>query len=193
MQHAILNMVTDDDDLPAEQQAHMTGAATLLMVGWLEAVFDENDLTAVWELVEEPLRLALVQSWILLEQGRADLAVEDKDALANALALPLPRHPAWQEFASWRVMRWRKVFPPYVTDAGRRGFVSVPALVGIDLEAVLVAGTTTRIPRRLDAEEPVEVQRFLVRHTPDGVRLAGIGGVLPIPGWPPSETDRLPL
>ncbi len=185
--------MSNDDDLPAEQHAHMTGAATRLVAGWLEAVFDKSDLTAVWELVEQPLRLALVQSWILLEQDRADLAVEDRDALANALASPRPRHRVWQEFAIWRVTRWRNVLPRYVTDAGSRGFVSVPALVGVDLEAVLVAETTTGEPRRFDAEEPVEAQRFLVRHTPDGVRLAGIGGVLPIPGWPPSETDRLPL
>jgi hypothetical protein len=185
-------MVTNDDDLPAEQHAHMTGAAMRLMVVWLEAVFDENDLTAVWELVDEPLRLALVQSWILLDQDRADLTMEDRDGLADALASPQPRHRDWHEFSSWRVMRWKSVLPPYVTDAERRGFVSVPGLVGVDLESVLVAATTTGDPRQLDAEEPVEVQRFLVRHTPDGVRLAGIGGVLPIPGWPPSESDRLP-
>jgi hypothetical protein len=185
-------MVSNDDDLPAEQHAHMTGAAVRLMAGWLEAVFDKKDLTAVWELVEQPLRLALVQSWILLEQDRVDLAVEDRDALASALASPRPRHQVWQEFASWRVTRWRNVLPRFVTDAGRRGFISVPALVGVDLEAVLVAETTTGEPRRFDGKEPVETQRFLVRHIPEGVRLAGIGGVLPIPGWPPSETDRLP-
>lgn len=182
----------DDDDLPADQHAQLTGAATRLMVNWLEAVFDKGDLSTVWDLVDEPLRLALVQSWILLEQDRPDVAAEDRDALANALASRQPSHPLWQEFVSWRVTRWKNVLPRFVTDAERRGFVSVLALVSVDLEAVLVGETTNGEPRRFAADEPVEVQRFLVRHTPDGVRLAGIGGVLPIPGWPPSETDRLP-
>lgn len=170
----------------------MTGAAMRLMVGWLGSVFDRSDLTAVWELVEEPLRLALVQSWILSQQGRADLAAENRDALANSLASPRPHHRVWQEFVSWRVTRWRKVLPLFVTDERRRGFLSLPALVGVDLEAVLVGETPSSKQRRIGAQESIETQRFLVRHTPDGVRLAGIGGVLPIPGWPPSETDRLP-
>jgi len=170
----------------------MTGAAMRLMFGWLEAVFDNGDLMAVWHLVDQPLRLALVQSWILLEQDRPDIVQEDRDELAYALASPRPSHLVWPEFAHWRTTRWKNVLPRFVIDADRRGFVSIPGLVGVDLEAVLVADTTTGESRNIDADESVEVQRFLVRHTPDGPRLAGIGGVLPIPGWPPSETDRLP-
>lgn len=39
--------------------------------------------------------------------------------------------------------------------------------------------------------EPIVVQRFLVRQTGGAWRVAGIGGVLPVPGWPPTESPRL--
>ena len=181
----------DDDELQPEQHAHMTGAAMRLMVSWLETVLDSGDLSGAWQLVDPPLRLALVQSWIMMEQDRSEFMLEDRDELAAALAAPDSTHRLWSEFAHWRVTRWRNVLPGFVTDASRRGFVSTPALVGVDLEAVLVSETSGGT-RKIHAGGPVEVQRFLVRHAPDLARLAGIGGVLPIPGWPPSETDRMP-
>lgn len=132
-----------------------------LVVTWLEAVFDNGDLMTVWHLVDKPLRLALVQSWILMEEDRPDIAWEDRDELASALASPQPSHRVWSEFAHWRTARWKNVLPTFMIDATRRGFVSIPALIGVDLEAVLVADTTTGGGRRIEAEEAVEVQRFL--------------------------------
>jgi len=181
-----------DDDLPPEQNVHVGGDAMGLVFRWLVSVFDEGDLPAVWHLVDDPLRLALAQSWLILEQDRAELSGESLDNVAREFTSEHPEHPLWPEFAHWRTVRWRSVLPRFVTDVSSRGFVSTPALIGVDLEAVLVAEALHAGSLEFGAGEPLEVQRFLVRHTTNGTRLAGIGGVLPIPGWPPSETDRFP-
>lgn len=181
------------DEAPGpEHEAHLSGAAVGLVLDWLTRAFDEDDLQAAWPLTDEPLRLALVQSWVMLESERTDIADEDRDELAAELAAERPSHPLWPEFAEWRLARWHSVFPGWVRSSGRRGVVSSPSLLGVSLEAVMIA-ETDGTARPFDAGQPVVVQRFLVRHLSIGVRLAGIGGVLPIPGWPPSETDRLDL
>lgn len=181
------------DELEPEQHMHMTGAAVGTLFEWAKAVFDERDLGHAWPLTEEPLRLALVQSWIILEEDRGDVGGEQRDELAAALSAEQPNHPLWLEFAGWRLERWQQVLPDFVVDARRRGFVSVPGLIGVDLEAVLIAETRGGEARAIEAGEPVVVQRFVIRHTTVGARVAGIGGVLPVPGWPPSETESLPF
>lgn len=170
----------------------MTGAAVAVVAGWCEHTFDRQDLAGAWPLTDEPLRLALVQSWLVLEQDRADVAGKDLDALADVLASAEPDDPLWPEFAYWRLSRWRAVLPDYVTDAAVRGFVSLGAPLGVDLEAVMLSRSDDSSDGTFDAGEPLPVYRVLVRHTEAGARVAGLGGVLPVPGWPPSETDRLP-
>lgn len=130
-----------------------------------------------------------MQSWLVMEADRKDIVGEERDVLAAALAAPVqPANALWDEFAGWRIVRWREVLPDYVTDRTMRGFVSGTHVVGPLLEAVLVARTGARI----EAGLPVEVQRFLIKQSAQGSQVIGIGGVLPIPGWPPGETERLP-
>jgi hypothetical protein len=174
---------------PDDWTAARMGEPVALVGTWLESVFDRSDLASAWPLTEMPLRLALAQSWIYLEQDREDVQRYDRDELANLLATEAPTLSLWTEFAGWRLVRWREVLPSWVIDLSRRGFVDTTQLVSGDLEAVLVADVQTGT---LTAGEPVEVQRFLVRHVHGRCLLAGIGGVLPVPGWPPTETDRLP-
>jgi hypothetical protein len=155
---------------------------------WLAAVLDLRDLHAAWPVTDEPFRLATAQSWILMEGDLPEVQAEDRNGLAVSLAAPEPTLSLWPLFAGWRVERWRQVLPPYVVDPRRRGVIPIPAPVSLDLEAVMIGESGNSF----QATELVEVHRYLVRHTADGARLAGIGGVLPIPGWPPSETDRMP-
>ena len=163
--------------------------AALLVHLWLDIVFGASDLAAAWPLTDEPLRLALAQSWIVLEADRPEVDAVDRDVLAALLAEPSqPAHPHWHEFAGWRVIRWREVLPEYVSVADLRGIVSGDRPLTADIEEVWV---TQASESTVSEGVKVEAQRFLVRHV-DGVwLLAGIGGVLPIPGWPPTETPRL--
>jgi hypothetical protein len=181
----------DFDDLPPDQAIHMTGEPMQVVFEWLRAVFDGSDLAAAWPLTDGPLRLALAQSWILMHEDLPEVGREEREGLAAALsAAGQPRHSMWPSFAGWRIVRWREVLPDWVTHADQRGFYSEPSLIGPDLEAIIV--TPNARGYQYEPDTQIVVQRFLVRHTPEGVRLAGIGGVLPIPGWPPTETGRLP-
>ena len=181
----------DFDDLPPDQAIHMEGASVHVVGEWLREVFDESNLAGAWPLTDGPFRLALAQSWFLLNEDLPEVACEDRDELAEALSKSdQPGHSLWSSFAGWRIIRWRKVLPEWVTDAEKRGFVSVPSLIGPDLEAVMVAPVSGGT--HFEADTELCVQRFLVRYTPSGLLLAGIGGVLPVPGWPPTETDPLP-
>lgn len=169
------------------QRAHLLGEAVALARDWLAAVFDESDLGRAWRLTDEPLRLAMVQSWIVLEDER--VTEGDRDEVAEALSAERHDHPLWLEFAGWRLVRWRAVLPPYVVDSTTRGVVTLPMPVGVDLEAVGIASVPSSWPHLLPAAGPIEVFRILVRYTPAGARVAGLAGALPHPGWPPSETS----
>lgn len=162
--------------------------AALVVARRLAAVFDVSDLASAWPLTDGPLRLALAQSWVILEGDRVDVAACNRDVLAGALAeADQPASPLWPEFSGWRIIRWREVLPDFVTDAAIRGTVSGEHPEAPDVEAVLI----THVDTPVFEGEPIAVQRFLVRQTGGAWRVAGIGGVLPVPGWPPSESPRL--
>lgn len=162
--------------------------AAFVVEQWLIRVFDEGDLAAAWPITDEPLRRSLVQSWIILEADRRDVGAVDRDKLAQVLsAVNQPAHPLWTEFAAWRVIRWRNVLPRYVTRGDLRGIVSGEYATAPDIEQVWIAHVDAEVVEGV----AIEAQRLLVRRLEDDWRVAGIGGVLPIPGWPPSETSRL--
>jgi uncharacterized protein len=180
--------VANPNDMSDEEALHLNGAPVQLVLRWLQAVFDEDDLAAAWVLTDPPLRLALVQSWIISEEPLLDAR---RDDVAEALAAAQqPTHPLWAEFAQWRTGRWASlVFEPWVTKRELRGTVSRYSLISAEIEAIEIADSGTVVP----PDGRIVVQRFLVRHSEDSVRLAGIGGVLPQPGWPPTETERFPM
>jgi hypothetical protein len=146
---------------PDDWTAARMGEPVALVGTWLESVFDRSDLASAWPLTEMPLRLALAQSWIHMEQDREEVQRYDRDEPADLLATDAPTVSQWTEFAGWRVVRWREVLPDGVVDLHRRGLVDSTPLVSADLEAVLVADVETGT---LTAGESIEVQRFLARH-----------------------------
>jgi hypothetical protein len=169
--------------------ASLSDAASVVL-HWLTAVFDSRDLATAWPHTDEPLRLATAQSWIMLEADRSDVSCIDRDQLATRLAMAeQPSDPLWTEFAGWRLVRWREVLPDYVTGAERRGVVSGEYVTAPEIEQVWITHTETQVVEG----SPIEAQRFLVRRVGNDWKVAGIGGVLPIPGCPPSETSRLEI
>ena len=175
-------------ELVVAEGVHLDGPAVRLVNDWLEAVADRRDLAAAWPLTDPDFRLALVQSWICAGCAPTDI---DAESVAHLLAAPTqPSHPLWNVFAAWRIGRWDSVISDFFADASRRGTVSSPYLCGPDLEAVLIS----ELPGApWVGDRTVEVQRFSVRHTNGTVLLAGLGAVLPIPGWPPADLPLPPL
>lgn len=137
-----------------------------------------GDFDVAWSLTDAPHRLALVQSWLMVENQAGD------DALASSLAddqLPPDR---WAQFAAWRLGRWRDIVFKDLMDR-EWGTLDETEPVGPDLEfAVLVIGHTAGY---VDPGQQYEVQFLTMRLTDLGWLVAGVGRTVPVPGWPPSE------
>ena len=53
-------------DPPPEQAVFLgEGGPAAAAAAWARHVLDDSDLAAAWPLMDRPLRLALVQSWLL--------------------------------------------------------------------------------------------------------------------------------
>lgn len=168
----------------------MVSAATAFVQEWLALVFDRGDMSSAWPLVDPPFRLASTQGWIMLNHDLPEVAAADPDQLAAALAEAYPTHPLWLDFAGWRVIRWRAVLPDLLQPEARAAVIlDEPERVEPDIEVVMLTRATT--PRHVEPGGRLMVQRFLVRATGAGFRIAGVGDALPRPGWPPSEVKAV--
>ncbi|MEO3936846.1 hypothetical protein V3N99_08820 [Dermatophilaceae bacterium Soc4.6] len=112
-----------------------------------------------------------------------------RDDLAAELAAPSPTHPLWVHVARVSERAVRSVTTE-VVGGEKLGAATQPRPMGLDLELILL------IPQdQLDLDEhgvhvwqpgqSVSGLSLLLQHGPDGWRVAGAGGWLPRPGWPP--------
>jgi len=166
-------------DPPPEQAVFLEeGGAAAAAAAWARLVLDDNNLGAAWTLMDRPLRLALVQSWLL---NAYTGPLRDKDTLAGVIEEG--GHPLWAKFAAWRMQRWHaETFAFLLPDWG---VVSIPEAAAPDIEFVRLTSATGG--RAFEAGQPLTVQTLTMRF--DGQRwlLGGIGRTLAVPGWPPSE------
>lgn len=144
-----------------------------------------------WAAMTDDFRLLCVQDWIVHNSGvMSDSAVTGtRDQLAAALATPAPTHPLWVHAGRVAERAVRSVTLD-VVGARELGVASRPRPVGPDLELVRL------IPLdQLDVDkdgfhvwrsgQEVECLSLLLQHGQAGWRVAGAGGWLPRPGWPP--------
>ncbi len=168
-------------DLDPVQAAFLTPDGPAQAAGaWFAAVVDSADLEAAWAIMDWPLRLSLVQSWMI----DSEIVGPNRDRLAQDLAQG-PGARNWSAFAQWRLHRWRdgtfELFP-----RGSWGIVTVPEVVGPDLEFVRISSLDQRT---VAAGEAIVAQTLLVRLVDGAWLVAGIGRYQPVPGWPPSEQE----
>jgi hypothetical protein len=168
----------------APEAAHLApGGPATAAAEWMRLIVDYADLNVAWSMTDEPLRLALVQSWMMLtgRDGRSD-----RDEVAAGLVVGQPADE-WSEFAAWRLGRWREITFRDLVQEGW-GIVSAPEYVGPDLEFVRFA--VGAVDEVTEIEGPIAAQTLTMRLAVDAVWLvAGIGRTVPRPGWPPSEDE----
>jgi hypothetical protein len=184
--------VAGDDWISPEEQQILGGAAIRFVNDWLEGVLGAGDFDAAWRSMDDRLRLATAQSWILLEDDRPEVDAADRDLLAAVLAAGDTTHPLWDEFAGWRIVRWRNILGEVVEWYSEgMGVLSRVQAVPPDLLVVSVTGSGGA-PRWVPPGEAVHAWRIVVRMVHGEFRIASLGGRLPVPGWPPGETDAVP-
>jgi hypothetical protein len=149
------------------------GADTV--IAWLRLVYGavDADLT-LWQMLDDPLRLSLVQGWVLHQTKNID---ED---LAEDLAADDSDNPKFNLMLGALVEHWRRV---YVALSGEIGILDQINVVGVDMELVVLTA-----PEHIGhVQGPMPVHCFVVRFEDDEWRIAALARRLPVPGWPPTE------
>jgi hypothetical protein len=149
-------------------------------IAWMTAVTN-GEKEVAWCLCDGNLRLAFAQAWVLHYYGLPD------ERMAAALAQPIDDGwPEWRGCMDLNTSRWIRAYGSWTQDGWglwtEDDSYSDP--VSPDLERVtLVHGTT---PGHIEANTPLLAQHFIFRRRQDW-RLAGIGSVIAVPGWPPTQ------
>ncbi len=176
--------VDDDSDMSGILSPGSMALAWLAMIR--QARFD-----AVWEAMTDEFRLVCVQDGVVNNPTvMSDPSVTaTRDELAAALSAPAPTHPLWVHTRRVSERAVRSVTVDLVGDR-ELGVASRPRPIGPGLELIRL------IPLdQLDVDESgmhvwppgqaVQDLSILLRHSSDGWLIAGAGGWLPRPGWPP--------
>ncbi len=168
-----------ETDPPPEQAVFLgEGGPAATAAAWARLVLDDDNLGAAWPLMDRPLRLALVQSWLL---NAYTGPLRDKDMLAGVIEEG--GHPLWAKFAAWRMQRWHAETFAFLLPGW--GVVSIPEAAAPDIEFVGLTSATGG--HAVEAGRPLTVQTLTMRFVGQRWLLGGIGRTLTVPGWPPSE------
>lgn len=167
----------------ASAQRFIAGGGTALVFEWLTRIAEPNPpVELIWQSLDDPLRLANAQTWLL-----ATGAVADDDAHRDAQAAQLSArdstHPLFGQFYRSLVAHYQDV---YRDIGGQPCLVGTTETVGIDLELIVFSSEDhvgTYAPG-----ESFPTHSFITRHTggEDWV-IAANARRMPLPGWPPSE------
>jgi hypothetical protein len=180
-----------DDDFDAAG-AMATAPAASAAMAWVQLLRDDN-FSLAWQALTEDFRLALIQDWIvknpmiMSDPARGDLT---RDELAAELSVGEPTHPLWQRGAALVAERGLRNLTTAVLGDRPFGAGSRPRPMGPNLELIRI------IPLdQLEVGEDgyhawapgqfVENATLLMENVPGGWKVAGAGGYLPRPGWPP--------
>lgn len=169
-------------ELDPIQEAYLApGGPALAGAAWFDAVVTKADLGSAWALTAPPLRLALVQKWMI--NTGLDAVEDERDIVAEVVASG-PGSAAWEAFATWRLGRWRTVtFKEFVEEGW--GLISIVEPVRPDV--VFVRFGIGRDGRRLQPGEGIIAQTVTMQFIGGRWVVAGIGRAIAVPGWPPKE------
>lgn len=156
-------------------EAGLPGGRELIM-NWIGRLHGDRPDRFLWEVLDDRLRLALAQGWVLGTVGvrnddlAEDLAAEDCDG------------PGFERMLEWLVQHWRSV---YVGLRNGFGWYNQPILVGAGMELVIVTGPEYFGP--VVAGQKAKGHCFVTRLDADDWLIAALARRLPVPGWPPTE------
>jgi len=171
--------------------AMATASANSAALGWI-ALIEQDEIDKVWASMTNDFRLVVVQNWIWNnpEVMAEPTVTGSRDELAAELSAPERSHPLWTRGLAGVAERGLRGVTTDVLAGREYGAGVRPRPAGVDLELVRVLplnelavdedGFHIFAPGQL-----VECVSLLMRRVDDGWRVAGAGGWLPRPGWPP--------
>jgi predicted nucleic acid-binding protein len=169
----------------ARAQQFIAGGGTALVFEWLTRIGEPDPpVELIWGSLDDPLRLATAQSWLL---GTGQVAADDaqRDAQAAQLSAHQSTHPLFAQFYSWLIAHYQNV---YRDIGGKPCLVGTSETVGLDLE--LIAFTSEEYVGSYAPGEPFPAHSFITRHV-SGHKwvIAANARRMPVPGWPPTEQE----
>jgi predicted nucleic acid-binding protein len=164
-------------------QQFVVGGGTALVFEWLSRIADDNPpVELIWDSLDCPLRLAMVQSW-LLWTGAVTADHPHRDAEADQLSARQSTHPLFETFYSWLVEHCQDV---YGAIDGKPCLVGTTETVGVDLE--LIVFSSEKYVGSYAPGEQIPAHSFITRHVGEGEWvIAANARRMPVPGWPPTE------
>lgn len=151
-----------------------SGAETV--IEWLALVHASKcEDPALWRMLDDPLRLALTQGWVLHNGGDTD------DDLAEALADEDSNGPQFESMINALIQHWQHVYAALREEIG---ILQQSHIVGVDMELIVLTG-----PEYIGEVQAgsVSAHCFVVRYEDEEWRIAALARRLPVPGWPPRE------
>jgi hypothetical protein len=144
---------------------------------WIQELFGPTPGLRLWSALDNPLRLALAQGWVLNTQGQPE------QSRAEALAQLNSTDSEFDVMFSALVEHWQGVYSTLQHGSGVLGRINP---VGIDLEAVVLTSPEYIGDYRGPAAIPAH--SFIARLSDNRVwTIAALARRLPVPGWPPTE------
>lgn len=167
----------------ANAQRFIAGGGTALVFEWLTSIAEPDPpVELIWGSLDEPLRLAMAQSWLL---GTVEVTADDpaRDVHAAQLSARESDHPLFEQFYGWLVAHFQDV---YRDIDGKPCLVGTTETVGVDFE--LIAFSSEDHVGTYAPGEPFPAHSFITRHVggEDWV-IAANARRMPVPGWPPTE------
>jgi len=150
---------------------------------FLAAVFEDGSHDECWSMMDDNLRLCLAQAWLWNNREQPNIAGRLDELAERFVRGPWPGDEMWEAFGRIDLNDMVRVWGDgYARDLGA---ASHPRPIGVDLEIVLLVPTDGEALVFHEATLVADALQFVVRLV-DGVwRLAGVAGVVPVPGWPP--------
>ncbi|KKD04081.1 hypothetical protein TN53_31640 [Streptomyces sp. WM6386] len=144
---------------------------------WLNLLRRKWKAAEVWKRLDDNLRLALAQDWIIANAEHPVVQGEDRDLLARALAQPKPSRELAKPMLDGRIEALRGHYAGWDPDTWAAP--GPPRRVGLDYEIVVLA----------PADESTQGFPLLMRRVGREWLVANFQSAYVIPGWPPRQEE----
>lgn len=129
---------------------------------FFEALYRDRNLRAAYKVMTPELRRDRTDAWVELNSAHPELAMLDREALAERLAEPEPNDPLWPAFEASSLQDFVAAYSSIDLDA--YGYASRPRPIGVDQELVLLVKGDPNTPRTFDRPTLISGAQFVVEH-----------------------------
>lgn len=143
---------------------------------WLNLLRRKWKAGEVWKRLDDNLRLALAQDWLIANAGHPMVFGQDQDVLAQGLAQPGTGLELAKTLRDSRIETLRDHYAEW--NQGTWSIAGTPRRIGLDYEIVVL------VP---DEEQPQKEFPLLMRRVGREWRVANFQPAYVIPGWPPRQ------